>query len=61
MGFDESMVDWRGAGVTAAQYAGCIGNSVAVNVLSELPPRLLYKAKLCTKDQLAALAPHALP
>ena len=55
MGFDESMVDWRGARVTPQQFAGCIGNSMAVNILAELLPRLLYKAKVCTKAELAAL------
>ena len=55
MGFDEAMVDWRGAQVTPQQFAGCIGNSMAVNVLAELLPRLLFKAKVCTQVELAAL------
>ena len=52
MGFNESMVDWRGAGITNAQYAGMLGNAMAVNVLVELIPTLLYKSKLCTKAEL---------
>lgn len=49
MGFEE--IDWRGAGVTAGQYAGCLGNAMAVNVLKELLPNLLFKAKLATKAE----------
>ena len=44
MGFQE--IDWRGAGVTERQYAGCLGNAMAVNVLCEILPRLLFKAQL---------------
>ena len=55
MGFEESMVDWAGAGVSAFQYASCLGNSMSVNILTELIPRILYKAKLCTNKELDSI------
>ena len=52
-GFDEKELDWANSGVTAHQFAGCLGNAMSVNVLHHLIPRVLYYAKLATDDEYA--------
>ena len=52
-GFDEAELDWAGAGVTARQFAACLGNAMSVNVLRHLVPRVLYYAKLASDEECA--------
>ena len=48
-GLEPSAVDFKSAGVTAGQMASMLGNTMSHNVLCQLLPRVLYKAKLITK------------
>ena len=51
LGFDADDVDWAGVGVTANQFAGCLGNAQSLSVVVAVLPHGLYKAKLITKKQ----------
>ena len=54
-GFDESCIDWRGAGVSAYQFGACIGNTMSVNVLRLLLPRVFFNTKLISEAEFAEL------
>ena len=48
-GFEE--LDWRGAGASASQYGAMVGNTINVNVLKFLLPRVLYMSSLISHAQ----------
>ena len=50
-GFGPSDIDWRGAGVTETNFAGCLGSAQSMNVCLALVPHLLYFGKLITKAE----------
>jgi hypothetical protein len=54
-GFDADDVDWAGAGVTANQFAVCLGNAQSLNVVVAVLPHLLYKAKLADHQEAVQL------
>jgi hypothetical protein len=50
-GFEPGSVDWEGAGISKAQWAGMLGNAVNVNVLVHVIPFVLRAAGLCSQGQ----------
>ena len=59
-GFNESDIDWIGSGVSACQFAACLGNTMSVNVLRLLLPRVLYNTKLISEEEHKELSRIAL-
>ena len=50
-GFDEDDIDWRGAGVSASQFAACLGDAQSLNLVMALLPQMLYLSKLITAEE----------
>ena len=54
-GIEPSELDWSGAGLTRAQYGGCLGNAMSANVLEAILPRALYMARIIGRRQYTAV------
>jgi len=48
-------LDWQASGVTARQWAGCMGNAMSLNVLCHLIPEVLATASLVSDPVIARL------
>ena len=58
-GMKLSELDWQGAGVTALQIGGMLGNAMSLGVLLQLMPRVLFQAKFFDQSWLEAAAKQA--
>ena len=58
-GMKLSELDWQGAGVTALQIGGMLGNAMSYGVLLQLMPRVLFQAKFFDQSWLEAASKQA--
>ena len=45
-GFGPDDIDWKGAGISARQYGGMLGNAQSLCVVEALRPHVLYASKI---------------
>ena len=54
-GFGPNDIDWKGAGLTAHQYGGMLGNAQSLCVVEALLPYVLYASKIIDTDDFQLL------
>jgi len=52
-GFEETDINYKGAGLSDQQIAGCLGNAQSLNVVTRVLAHGLFLAKYITKDELS--------
>ena len=58
-GFGSTDFDWKSAGVTASQFAGCLGDAQSLNLVMAIIPHMLYMSKQITAEEYDLLVTHA--
>ena len=54
-GFNDGEVPWKSCGITKNQWAGMLGNSLSINVISQILPHLFRSAGFCTEAQFSKM------
>ena len=58
-GFGSTDFDWKSAGVTASQFAGCLGDAQSLNLVMAIIPHMLYISKQIAAEEYDLLVTHA--